>query len=97
MTILLIIALLSAFSFRKAAKSKGYSSKKFWLIPLAITGVIMLFAVAATTIGAIIMETETAKGIQSFVVTLLAVSVQCAAIAKFWKQIKQLPDRSSAK
>ncbi|WP_018968793.1 hypothetical protein [Rubritalea marina] len=96
MTILIIIAVLSAIFFRKSAKAKGYNSRKFWVLPCLISGILMLMAILASSVGTMMMTSKTAVEMQRFIVSILAVIVQITVLLRIRKQIKQLPDRSAS-
>lgn len=93
MVVILLIGLLASFLFRNAAQKKGYSSPKIWILPLALTGIILIATLVISLLGGAFMGSDTAKSLQGFVSTILGLIIQSVVLIKMWKQLKQLPSR----
>lgn len=95
MLALIIISLIAVVSFRSAAKKKGYDSPQFWAYPILVGAVVLLVSFCLNTLVGIILGSHGVMALYPFVVSMLAIAVECAVLSKLWKQIKALPDRQA--
>ena len=93
MLVIIIIALIASSSFRKVARKKGYESPRFWAYPLIVGSVILFVSFWIGIVAGMITDGEGIMALYPFVVSVLAIALECAILSKMWKQIKQLPDR----
>lgn len=93
MLAMILISLCASVSFRSIAKKKGYENSRFWAYPLIVGAVIITFSFLLNTFVGLVSDGGGIMDLYPFVVSILALLVQCAVIGKAWKSLKGLPDK----